>query len=1074
MKIDFGGFDYNIYESGVHDNGNFTGTHITETLYEGNRRKSVTDASGNTTSFDYDALGRIVKITYPETTQNSETYVYVEYDGLGRKAWESKQTTKTYAQLTAEDLKEYEYDASGRLTAVILPQTAAMESPVHDDTTLTNASPIYEYVYDNFGNLTESRDNIYELGGNIIDTYARTTAFTYNELHQQTSRELPDTKTEHKEYDNFGRIVRATDFEKQDTKFEYNAKGQLHYKKLYAFVDVSPQDGQNDIYPGSPTETIEYTYDDLGRRKEIIETRGTTTFEYDSEGRTIVVSSPEGFARYIFDEITGRKAETRSYATTANLQTDVLALSNNDITRVQYTYDEMGRLYETKTIKRDGSTLTMPEVTTNAYDAVGNRDNTVLANSVTADYTYDNCNRLTNIVHSGSLSSFGYTLYDNGMRHTVSETLKTSSSTSETHSITYTYDNLNRLTHESATCSSPSGSYSEEYTYDVVGNRTYREVIANGQTLTTDYQYYTDGRDKLEKEIHTEPSAMLPYNNKPVYAYASNGQITHYQMLGQSADIGSFKAFLMGLPSIWSQYLFRAMMLLLPIAFFLPSLLSLRGKRPKQSRRSILWRQCVCVLLAYMMLICPCFENIAEASSQYSQIARGNWGTGNRTIEYTYDDNGSCVRKLTKQTTSPYTIYEDVVYEYNLQNKLYKVTTDNQQGTTVAVVEYTYNDEGIRVKAISYDMPRGGGTHTNEKTTTFLIDAYNHTGYAQALEESDGTNRTTYTIGDDVISQYNGTSVGHFLCDGLGSVRQLTNSNGNLITDQTFNYDSYGVLVGYNGTPQSNLRYTGEYYDTSLKQYNLRTRYYDPLNGRFNQMDSYAGNNEDPQSLHKYLYCHANPVNVIDPSGKDGELVGTLTVTDVICEMIAHAMPYIVTTLVVATVATILYMVYDMSRDYLAAGYASVATLLTSNAQAVAKAIKDVAEKIGKKVKDLSKMKLFPIIKRFTPDIFKFDVWALSSHPQWFMLTYNGAGDPQTGLNRAYITGTYGWMMAAAPPGYQLDEFPYACTRQGGPGAWARPVPAWENALQGGLLGAFTRWTLKGTPQPFIVVPIPL
>ena len=34
-------------------------------------------------------------------------------------------------------------------------------------------------------------------------------------------------------------------------------------------------------------------------------------------------------------------------------------------------------------------------------------------------------------------------------------------------------------------------------------------------------------------------------------------------------------------------------------------------------------------------------------------------------------------------------------------------------------------------------------------------------------------------------------------------------------------------------------------------------------------MDPYAGSPQDPQSLHKYLYCHANPVNGIDPSGKD-------------------------------------------------------------------------------------------------------------------------------------------------------------------------------------------------------------
>jgi len=54
--------------------------------------------------------------------------------------------------------------------------------------------------------------------------------------------------------------------------------------------------------------------------------------------------------------------------------------------------------------------------------------------------------------------------------------------------------------------------------------------------------------------------------------------------------------------------------------------------------------------------------------------------------------------------------------------------------------------------------------------------------------------------------------------------------------------------------------------------YYLRARYYDPLNGRFNQFDPYAGNNEDPQSLHKYTYCHNNPVNMSDPSGMFGDM----------------------------------------------------------------------------------------------------------------------------------------------------------------------------------------------------------
>ncbi|MDY0165550.1 MAG: RHS repeat-associated core domain-containing protein, partial [Thermoguttaceae bacterium] len=51
----------------------------------------------------------------------------------------------------------------------------------------------------------------------------------------------------------------------------------------------------------------------------------------------------------------------------------------------------------------------------------------------------------------------------------------------------------------------------------------------------------------------------------------------------------------------------------------------------------------------------------------------------------------------------------------------------------------------------------------------------------------------------------------------------------------------------------------------------LRARYYNPATGRFTRLDPFAGNLNDPQSLHKYLYCHADPVMGVDPSGMTPE-----------------------------------------------------------------------------------------------------------------------------------------------------------------------------------------------------------
>jgi RHS repeat-associated protein len=68
--------------------------------------------------------------------------------------------------------------------------------------------------------------------------------------------------------------------------------------------------------------------------------------------------------------------------------------------------------------------------------------------------------------------------------------------------------------------------------------------------------------------------------------------------------------------------------------------------------------------------------------------------------------------------------------------------------------------------------------------------------------------------------------------------------------------------------------YTGEQIDPDLGMYYLRARYYQPGLGRFWSMDSYEGSQGTSLSLHKYLYCHGNPVNGTDPSGHEFSLGG--------------------------------------------------------------------------------------------------------------------------------------------------------------------------------------------------------
>jgi RHS repeat-associated protein len=121
-----------------------------------------------------------------------------------------------------------------------------------------------------------------------------------------------------------------------------------------------------------------------------------------------------------------------------------------------------------------------------------------------------------------------------------------------------------------------------------------------------------------------------------------------------------------------------------------------------------------------------------------------------------------------------------------------------------------------------------------------------------------------------------------------------------------FSYDGYGVLLqdennfppngtqkpGYTPQQLTDLLYTGERFDSDMQQYYLRARYYNPMNGRFNRVDPFAGSPQDPQSLHKYNYAHNNPVNAIDPSGKYMTFIGLVIAIAILAYLAYKGLTY--------------------------------------------------------------------------------------------------------------------------------------------------------------------------------------
>ncbi len=249
-------------------------------------------------------------------------------------------------------------------------------------------------------------------------------------------------------------------------------------------------------------------------------------------------------------------------------------------------------------------------------------------------------------------------------------------------------------------------------------------------------------------------------------------------------------------------------------------------------------------------------------------------------IDYAYNNNGSLTQRRIISSGLTFN------YTYNLQNRLYSAAGPQY------TFYYSYDADGMRIGKKKIQNSNGALI----EDISYLIDSFNHTGYSQVFVEDNGANKTTYIIGNDILAQATNTNNPQYLlCDGHGSTRQLVASDGATIND-SFNYDAYGNLLNHTALPLTNILYTGEMYDTAgpVKKYNLRSRLYDPPTGRFMTTDVFSGNIHDPLSLHKYLYCHANPINNNDPSGNMTiqEVSVTITIIAVTMaelHMVAHS-----------------------------------------------------------------------------------------------------------------------------------------------------------------------------------------
>jgi RHS repeat-associated protein len=128
-----------------------------------------------------------------------------------------------------------------------------------------------------------------------------------------------------------------------------------------------------------------------------------------------------------------------------------------------------------------------------------------------------------------------------------------------------------------------------------------------------------------------------------------------------------------------------------------------------------------------------------------------------------------------------------------------------------------------------------------------------NTGLTQVLSESapQGYGTTDYLYGNGRIAQVN-TTTEFFLGDALGSVRQMTDSTGEVTFARGYDPGVYpepcqrSVVTSTTGASLTEFGFTGGQYDSYINLLDCNSRHCDPELGRFISPDSIVPGLDNP------------------------------------------------------------------------------------------------------------------------------------------------------------------------------------------------------------------------------------
>ena len=465
----------------------------------------------NTTiSYGRDALGRVVKTTFPEgnslaltydsfsnplTVTNTpkpgspllasvETYTYVRPVATLPNYTRTATATDPLGNTTT-----YGYDsATGNLLSVDLPKVGGQTSRqtfaysgIGQMLTTTDASgKVIQYTYDASGNRSSTIDDSGRLN--------LTVAYTYDPVGNLTGKTDPRGNRTTLQYDALRRVTSVTAPSQLGFVLTYVYDADGHALQTQRSTGTSPQvrsatysvTGKTLTSTDPSGNVSTSTYDFLDRLSSVTDAENRqTNFTYDVLGRPLTVAN-SAFQAPPLEQHTyspnGRQLSvTNARGLVTNFQYDGLdRLSRTtfaDSTALSLTYDVAGNLLSRTT--RGGQTVTY------TYDPQNRISTKTPQGEPVVSYAYDVTGRVLSVSDSSGVVSYGYdsagrniTETQPGGRTVSSQYDAASNRTRVTwpdgYFVNYVYDAVNRMTdvRESGTKSLAS------YTYDALSRRT--------------------------------------------------------------------------------------------------------------------------------------------------------------------------------------------------------------------------------------------------------------------------------------------------------------------------------------------------------------------------------------------------------------------------------------------------------------------------------------------------------------------------------------------------------------------------------------------------------------------------